>query len=453
MRRLKREATIDRLKRLMVRSLEDGEAVPSDELKRLHPADIADVLEELDEDERKEVFSLLDDATLAETVSEVVPEKKEEILRLLPRVRIREILSLLPPDDAVDTLTLLPEEEVRRMLDELKSSKAEQLRRLSLYRADTAGGVMTTEVVSVPEETTVKETTERLKKMPQTKNIEGVFVTDGEGRFKGFVSAYDLLVSPPEKRVSDLLKKRGVVVSADTDREEVARLFDKYDITVLPVVDESGKLLGAVTFDDAMDVMQSEASEDMYRIAGTMAVNPMKEKTLKRAVYRLPFLTITLVAGLALTLIAKYFKLTLESAVTLAFFIPVLNGMGGNVGLQAAMVVVRGIAVGEIQIQRLLKVLLRELSVGAIIGTICAVTAFFIALIIGTDPIVPYAVGIAMFAGMTVSAVMGILVPLMFWRVGIDPAVSAGPLVTTINDILMLSLYLSTATVLLKLGG
>lgn len=448
----KDEATINELKRLILRSFQEDDVAPLAELEELHPADIADVLEELDEDGRRESLLHLDDATLAEAITEVVPEKRAEMLRLLSEERLREILSLLPPDDAVDILALLSEEEVKKILEKLKSSKAEELRQLSRYRSDTAGGVMTTEILSLPDDVTIGQAIEQIQTHPSTKNTGGVFLVDKDGKFKGFVSAFQLLVSSPDEKVSDIVKEPGPVVSVDTDCEDVARLFDKYDVAVLPVVDEDDRLVGAVTFDDAIDVIRRETSEDMYRISGTMAVNPMKENTLKRAVYRLPFLAVTLAGQVGVVLIAKKFELTLQSAITLAFFIPVVNGMGGNVGLQAAMVVVRGIALGEMHMQRLLKVMLRELSVGVMIGIICAMVAFLVALAVGTEPIVPYAVGLSMFIGVTIAAVTGISVPLLFWRLGVDPAISAGPLITTMNDILCLTTYLSIATLLLMLG-
>ncbi len=452
---VEREEALQERKRDLLEALREDEASAFEEVKRLHPADIADLVEELDAAHRRSLLTALETGALAEVVEETVPSARGELLRLLPEERIREVLSRLPLDGAADLLDALPEEQVERMLAGLKESKATALRDLSAYPADSAGGMMTIDVMRLPAEVSAAEAIKRIQGVPQFEVVDRIFLEDRQGRLVGMVNAVDLLRLPPERKVREAVRGRPVSVLPETDREEVVRVFDKYDEPVVPVVDEAGRLLGAITHDDAIDAIREEASEDIYRIAGTGARNPAKEHTLRRVVLRLPFLGVTLGGEIVLAFIAKRFELTLHNTITLAFFIPVVNAVGGNVGLQSSAMVVRGLALGEIQIQRLAKMLLREVFLGVTIGAICALAVAGVAYgLEGQRPgAVALAVGVAMFCGVMVAAVTGTAIPLVMRRVRLDPALAAGPFITTLNDVTCLTIYLTAATLFLSGAG
>ena len=418
----------------------------------LHPADVADIVEELGEARRREFLEGLDDMRLAEVLEEMVPQARRKVLKWLDEDKIVRILGLLPPDAAADILSDLPKEKVERLLSAVKESKAQALRRLTDFPPDTAGGMMTTDILALPASLTAAEALRRIQGAPQFEVVDRIFLTDRNGRFAGLVSPVDILRLPPDARISTAAQKDIPSVTPLTDREEAARILDKYDTPVLPVVDEVGRLLGAVTFDDVIDAIGEEASEDMFRMAGTGAVHPIRERTMRRVLLRLPFLAVTLGGELVLALIAKKFEYTLQEVVSLAFFIPVVNAMGGNVGLQSSTVVVRGIALGEIRVQRLARMLFRELAVGMVIGLICACAVFGVALLlVGGSPFrVASAVGVAMFCGVSLAAVLGTVIPLACWRLKFDPAIAAGPFITTLNDVTCLTIYLAISTLLLR---
>lgn len=422
-------------------------------LKGLHPADVADIVEELDETRRRELLNSLDTELLAEVLEEMVPETRRNVLQWLDEKKVAEVLGVLPPDAAADVLAELPADKVEGLLAGLKESKAAALRRLRDFPPDTAGGMMTTDILAIPADITAAEALRRIQGAPQFEVIDRIFLIGSDGRFVGLVSPVDILRLPPDARVSSAVRREVPSVTPLTDREEVVRVLDKYDTPVLAVVDEVGRLLGAITFDDVIDALGEEASEDMFRMAGTGSLHPTRERTMRRVLLRLPFLAVTLGGELALAFIAKKFEYTLQEVVSLAFFIPVVNAMGGNVGLQSSTVVVRGIALGEIRVQSLARMLWREMAVGAVIGLICAAAVFGVAFLLSgeSDALrVSAAVGVAMFCGVSLAALSGTLIPLACWRLKFDPAIAAGPFITTLNDVTCLTIYLAIATLLLK---
>ena len=424
----------------------DAEVV--DALDDLHPTEVAEVLEELDLDDRKRVFSILDNEVAIEVLDELDDEAKQELLGGLGRQRLHALVKDMPSDEAADLLILMPPKESEELLSAVEEEQAIDLRELVEYPPDTAGGIMTKDYLAITAEHTAADAIETIRATPDAEVINYMYVLNEKEKLMGVLSLRDILQAKPDARLGAIAKADVVAVRTDADQEEVARALDKYDFAAIPVVDKGNVLRGIVTYDDVIDVMEEEASEDIYRLAGTAAHRPTREPAPRRVMLRLPWLLITLAGGIISSQIMLSFGQTLQAVVSITFFVPVINGMGGNVGLQSSTVVVRGLATGEVHASRVMGVILKEILVGSMIGVICggAVAAF--ALITQEGSELGLAVGLAMFCGITVAALTGTAIPLLCERVGVDPALAAGPFITTLNDITCLTIYLTTATLL-----
>jgi len=417
-------------------------------LDELHPTDVADVLEELDIDDRKRVFHLLDNEVAVEVLDELDEDAKQELVGELERRKLQTLVKNMPSDEAADLLNLMHPEESEKLLREVEEEQAIDLRELVEYEPDTAGGIMTKGYVASSPESSVMEAIDSIRNTPDAEVINYLYLVGDAQELVGVLSLREILLARPDTKLSSLVSDEIVSVRTDTDQEEVARILDKYDYAAIPVVDGNNILRGIVTYDDVIDIMEMEASEDIYRLAGTASHKPTRESAPKRVILRLPWLLITLVGGIVSSQIMLSFGHTLQAVVSITFFIPVINGMGGNVGLQSSTVVVRGLATGEVSVSKILSVISRELLVGCIIGVICGLAVASFAVITGQGHELGVAVGIAMFCGITVAALTGTAVPLFCEKLGIDPALAAGPFITTLNDITCLTIYLATATLL-----
>ncbi len=424
----------------------DSEVVSA--LDELHPTDVADVLEELDIDVRKRVFQLLDNEVAIRVLDELDEDAKQELVGELERRKLQTLVEEMPTDEAADMLALLPPEQTEEVLSGVEEEHALDLRELVEYPPDTAGGIMTKDYLAVTAQHTAQDAVDAIRNTPNAEVISYIYVIDENERLVGVLSLRDILLARPESRLGAIAKTEAVSVETGTDQEEVARMLDKYDFAALPVIDGNGILRGVVTYDDVIDVMEAEASEDIYRLAGTAAQRPTREPAPKRVILRLPWLLITLAGGIVSSQIMLSFGQALEAVVSITFFVPVINGMGGNVGLQSSTVIVRGLATGEVHMSRVASVMLKEIVVGAMIGLICGSAVGIFALLTLTKPELGLAVALAMFCGITVAALTGTAIPLFCQRLGIDPALAAGPFITTLNDITCLTIYLTTAILL-----
>lgn len=424
----------------------DSEVVET--LDDLHPTDVADVLEELDLDDRKRIFHLLDNEVAIEVLDELDDDAKQELLGEVERRKLQTLVREMPSDEAADLLNLMPAAESEKLLSEVEEEQALELRELVEYPPDTAGGIMTKDYLAVTQELTAAQAIGTIRETPDAEIIRYLYVIDEDGRLKGVLSLRDVLLARPDLKVTEIAKGEVISVQTDTDQEDVARILDKYDFAAIPVVDGNDVLRGAVTYDDIIDVLEEEASEDIYRLAGTASHKPTREPAPRRVFLRLPWLLITLAGGIVSSLIMRSFGQSLQAVVSITFFIPVINGMGGNVGLQSSTVVVRGLATGEVSMSRIVAVIFKEVLVGLMIGVICggAVATFAILTQGGSE--LGLAVGVAMFCGITVAALTGTAIPLLCEKSGIDPALAAGPFITMLNDITCLTIYLTTATLL-----
>ena len=442
-----------RLKKAIEEALNVGD-VPTralgDALKVAHPSDVAEVVLSLKRDDMVRVFLLLP-ASLAGAVLEEADEPVQlDLLEELSEEKIADIIDEMPPDKGADVLELLAPEEEREVLGGVEAETAESIKELRSYDPETAGGIMTTEYASVGGDATIDDALAEIRQYPEDEPLGCVYVTDDANRLKGVVTFRQIVHSSSQTRVKDIMITDVVSVKTTDDQEHVAREVQKYNYTVLPVVDENNVLKGMVAVDDVMDVVEEEASEDMYRMAGTYVRYPTSESTLHRALKRLPFLLVTLCGGFVSAFVLASFQHTIHTVLVLVSFIPVMAGMAGNVGVQSATVVVRGLALGDIDLAKVGRVLGKEIGLGILVGIVCGGLTGFVGAIILGNPILGVVVAVSMITGITVAAALGTAIPLLCQRIRIDPAIASGPFITTLNDITGLTIYLSVATMLLS---
>jgi magnesium transporter len=357
----------------------------------------------------------------------------------------------MPYDDAVEIIRNMPEEIAQEILSTMQDEHSDEIEQLLQYEEDTAGGIMSTEIFSLREDTTAQQAIEALQQASDVEMVFYVYVTDVRDHLVGVLSLRQLLTVPPSTRLKDIMATDVISVRTDKDQEEVAHLVAKYNILAIPVVDEWNKLVGLVTVDDVIDVLREEATEDIYKMAGASEEELLYGfKSMKVAQLRLPWLLTNLFGGIITGYLMWQFQATLKEVITLITFIPVITGMGGNVGGQSATIVVRGFATGNIEFSTLRQVFFKELRVGMIMGAVCGVTVGLVALVWHHNPYLGLVVGLAMVSAMTVAATMGVLAPAFFKRAGIDPAIASSPFVQTANDITGILIYFGTATLFLQ---
>jgi magnesium transporter len=335
----------------------------------------------------------------------------------------------------------------------MEDEDSEEVRELLQYDEDTAGGIMTSDFVAVDADMTAAEAIDYIGSLELEEPIYYLYVVDSEKRLTGWVQLWELLRKPNrDKPLSELAIQEPIFVHPETDQEEVARLASKYDLSSLPVVDQKNRLIGRVTVDDIMDVIEEEASEDIFKLAGSSDSELEDTSPIQACKARLPWLLITLGTGFVSSLILKSFiaHLTMAEIIALSFFVPIIMAMGGNTGIQSSTLIIRGIALGASHSRRIIKIITHEIIAGATMGIICGTTigiwAEFVIRHNQTAPSAPPAylaltVGIALFSAMTFAAVFGAIVPVLLNRFKIDPAVASGPFVTASNDIFALLIY------------
>lgn len=421
-------------------------------LADLHPADIADLFEALDEHEKKILFQQLDTDTASEVIAELSEFSKDQILADLSTQRLGEIVDELDSDDAADLLAGVPIDVAETVLASIDLEDSLEVRRLLAYDEETAGGIMQAELLSVPQEASVADTIKHVREYG--KDLEGlanIFVVNSHNQVMGQLSLRRLILSNPDDTVSEVMDISVRLIPVDMDQEDVARMFQKYDIISAPVVEADGSLVGRITIDDIIDIIEEEISEDVLRMAGTHEDELVYgDQIWKISRFRLPWLLTTLVGGLLTGYLLWLFKVALADAIVLITFVPVIMALGGSVAIQSTTITVRGLATGAIDLQRLGRTVYKETRVGLLMALACGLTLGFAAEIWHRNAVLGLTVGIAMAGVILVASLMGTLIPVLFQKLGIDPAVSSGPFVTIANDISGILIYLSISSAFLK---
>ncbi|NIQ93276.1 MAG: magnesium transporter, partial [Desulfuromonadales bacterium] len=350
-------------------------------LTKIHPADIAHLFRYLDLKEQRILFNLLADAeTSAYVLSELENDTAARLLEQMEKESITGILQEMAYDDAVEIIRNMPEEVAEEVLHIMEDEHSEEIEELLKYGEETAGGIMATEIFSLREDQLVSEAISALQEAEDVEMVFYVYVTDDHGHLVGVLSLRQLLMVSPRKTLKDIMIRDVISVRTHVDQEEVAKVVEKYDLLAVPVVDDRNRLMGIITVDDVIDVLRHEATEDIYKMAGASEEELLYGyKALKIARLRLPWLITNLFGGVITGYLMWLFKVTLKEVIALISFIPVITGMGGNVGGQSATIVVRGFATGKIDFSTLRYVFFKEVRVGLIMGAICGVVIGFVA--------------------------------------------------------------------------
>ncbi len=417
-------------------------------MDELHPSDLAELVEDLNDEQKKELFALLNDEEAALILQEMEDAEQVSLIKVLDKERVSSILKEMSSDEAVDLLGELPREDAQELL--IRLDDMEEIEGLLRYAEDTAGGIMTTEYIALPGTMSVEEAIVRLRETaPEVETIYYIYVIDEENRLIGVLSLRELISAENGTLLKGIMRTNVISVDVNLDQEQVAKIVSKYDLLAVPVVDEKGSLRGIITVDDILDVVEEEATEDIYRLVGTSEVrgtDMVNASVLNVVTRRLPWLLVCLVGGLLSGSVIQVFEKTLQAIVMLAIFIPVIMDMGGNVGSQSSTVFVRGLATGEIEANEVWGYFLKEVRIGFTMGFICGIMIGLAAIFWQNSITLGLIVSITMFVTITLAAVIGTLIPLLFWKMGVDPAITAGPFVTTIKDVTGLLIYFYTAT-------
>lgn len=421
--------------------------------KGQHPADIAEALQELNDVDRARVFSRLDGETAALVLRNLKTDVVKSLLEVLGPERIAAILDEMPLDDVADFLGEVSAQVKDELLDLMEADEAKDVKELLAYPEDTAGGIMTTEYVAILDNLSAGRAIEVLREIaPEAETVYYVYVINTRNKLVGVISLRELIVADPHEPISSIMQTNVIKVHALTDQEEVAKMVTKYGLLAIPVVDDDDALLGIVTVDDVIDVIHEEATEDIFLMAGASEIDEslaLPARLKASVATRLPWLLVTLFGGIVAGSVLKGIEDELSQMVALAFFIPLLTGMGGNVGTQSSTLTVRGLATGEIEGNEVWKTLMKEILSGLIIGTVCGSIVGSLAIVMFNNWVLGLVVGVALVANTITAATMGTLVPLLFKRVGIDPAVASAPFISTSIDITGLLIYSTLASALI----
>jgi magnesium transporter len=418
------------------------------------PADIVEIIRSLDLSEQVIVFRLLNKELAAEVFSLLDHDDQEELLANFGRDRVKAIIEEMDPDDLTELFDELPDKIVRQLVRLLPPAERTMVNRLMGYPEDSAGRLMTPEFVKLRQHINADQAIAKIRHIGIDKEtIYYSYVVDEKGQLIGIVSLKDLLLAPADRRIEDIMATNIVYAHTDDDQEEVAGILAKYDLNALPVVDHDRKLVGIITIDDVIDVITEEATEDMHKMAGMEAPEDPYFSTgflilgRKRALW----LVVLLVLSYLSSVVLKHYSDILQILVPLAFFIPMLTGTCGNTGMQSATLIIRGLATGEVELKDYLRVISREIFMGLFLGIILGMLSFIRARFVDVNPFIGIAVGIAVFISVLSANLIGAMLPLILKKIKIDPAVSAGPFITTIIDVTTLILYFEIARIIFNL--
>lgn len=422
------------------------------QLKEMHPSDIAWEIDDLDLPEIRAILRHFPDDKAAEIITELSPESQTELLENMRIERVSDIVTEMYTDDAVDALSNVSPERLQVIMDKLPDADVAEISTLLKYDEDTAGGIMRTEVVAVRTDMTLGQAREHIRRDEDADQDSAIYVyaVDENDRLQGVLRLRDLLFRDMRLKVSDVMISEVRSISVHADQEEIANIFQRYNYIALPVVDDFGKLVGLVTSDDVIDVIQEEATEDMQRMVGLTNEEMVTTPWQRSVGNRLPWLVINLGTAFLAAWVISRFEGTIVKYGMLAAFLPIIGGMGGNAGTQTLTIVVRSLALGEIEDKEWRSLLLKEVCVGLVNG--CA-----IGLLVGVITwfwkgyfVIGGVVCLAMLLNMIAAAMAGVLVPVGLRSVKVDPALASSIMVTTVTDIVGFFIFLSLASVALK---
>ncbi len=431
-------------------------------LEEQNPADINDIIDELTDEKSFLIYRLLPKELASEVFVEMDSNKQEYLINFFSDSQLKDVFDELYYDDTADIIEEMPASVVKRILRVVSPDMRKTVNELLKYPEDSAGSIMTTEFVRLKKSFTVKDSLEIIRSVGVNKEtIYTCYVTDDKNHLIGIVTAKDLLLSDLDKSIDEIMEENVIYVNTLEDTEQVVLMFGKYDFLALPVVDKENRLVGIITVDDAFDVMQEETEEDFSKIS---AITPNDTEYLKTSVFRLwasriPWLMILMISATFTGMIISKFENALSVLPILTAFIPMLMGTGGNAGSQASVTVIRGLSLGQIEFKDFLKVLWKECRVSLLCGVVLAIASILKVMLVDNllmnNPevtiFVAIVVGLTLLATIVSAKLIGCALPLIAKKIGLDPAVMASPLITTLIDTVSLLVYFYFATVILNI--
>lgn len=424
-------------------------------LDKLHPADAAEIVSDLPEEHRKRVFESWDIPRAADTLQEMDEQEQMDVVELLSTPLMSDILEEMAADDVADLLGGINKKDAERILTSMNRDDAVEVLKLMQHKKDTAGGIMTPEFVALRKDMTAQEAIDLLReKAPDAETIYYVFIVNKENQLVGVISLRDLIIAKPDQRIEEVMNPNVLYVDVDTDQEEVARIMSRYDLLALPVVDHEHHLLGIVTIDDVVDVIEEEASEDIYKFSGALGgEEDITGANLMRALkVRLPWLLFALTGeAIVVGTIADRFQFVITQLLPpLLVFWTAMTAIGGNMAVQTSTIVIRALATGEFDKRELTLRILREARMGLIVGFISAGAFFLIAVAWKGLVMLGIVTALSSVLIVIVAAMLGASAPLVFRRLGYDPAAASGPFLTLTMDATSISIYMVIALLVIR---
>ncbi|HUF26472.1 MAG TPA: magnesium transporter [Gemmatimonadaceae bacterium] len=426
------------------------------ETEEMHPADLADVAASMPRERVPALLASLPPERAADVLEYMNEELRAEVLEALSPAKAALLLAQMTPDDRADVLEELEEEHAEDILAAIPAEARGETERLLQYEPDTAGGLMTTEFVSVPEDMPVEEALANVRaiaRLGRREAIYTVYATDAQGRMRGVMSLRELLAAPEGSRIRDIAWEDIVSVPATADREEVARVTSKYDLVAVPVVDDDGRLIGVVTVDDVIDAIVEESTEDVQRLG---AMQPLQDPYFAVGFFsiarkRLGWLALLFFAVMFTGTIMQHHEETLLAATGLMLFVPLIISSGGNSGSQSATLITRALAVGDVSLGDALRVMWRESGQGVVLGIILGAMGYVRAITWGNSSDVAMVVALTLAAVVLTGTLVGAMLPLLFTRIRVDPAIASSPFVASLVDVAGIAIYFAVASRLLAL--
>jgi len=420
-------------------------------LGQLHPGDIAEIINDLPSEYRLRIFRLLDHETASDVLPDLYDDIREEILGNIHENRLVKIIDEMETDEATDIISELDDKRSEQVLKKIDKEDSQEIKQLLKYKEDSAGGLMQTEIICLHQDMKRDEMIEYIREnYNDVENIHYVFVIDDEKKLVGILEITKLLLAKSNASAKDLMDKNVISVTADLDQERVADYFRKYDLYVLPVVDVENHLLGRITVDDIIDVIDEEASEDAYKMVGLESEDRVFTTPLDSVKKRLPWLTLNIFTAFIISSVVGIFEPTIHKLSFLAVLMPIVAGLGGNSGVQTLTVITRGIALGELTIHNSFKAIIRQVTVGIINGIIVGSLAMFVLYLMKGNIVLGAVLGAAMICNMFIAGLMGSLVPIVLRALKIDPALASSIIVTLLTDVGGYASFLGLATIVFK---
>lgn len=421
-------------------------------LREMHPSDVAEQIEDRELDEIRNVLREFSDEQVANILTELPQEIQTDLMENMRLDRVSEIIPEMYTDDAADALSQVSPGRLQDIMDQLRDEDMEEITSLLEYPEDTAGGIMRTEVHAVRSSMTLAEAREAIRQGEEEDqdNAIYIYVVNGNGRLQGVLRLRDLLFRDLRLKVSDVMISEVRSISVHSDQEEIANIFQKYNYLALPVVDDFGKLVGLVTSDDVIDVIQEEATEDMQRMVGLSGEEGVTTPWKRSVKNRVPWLLVNLGTAFLAASVVSMFRGTIDQYTMLAAFLPIVGGMGGNAGSQTLTIMVRSLALGEIEDNEWRRMLTKEIIISTVAGIVIGTTVGLISWLWMGSWVLGVVLCLAMQLNMIAAAMAGVLVPICLRAVKVDPALASSIMVTTVTDVMGFFIFLSLATLALS---